>query len=94
MTHDLNLSCIAKGHERYIILWPDNRRAECLRTLERWASQPDLSLTFEDVDRELARIEPLPERSMLPAVCVGAVSGAMLGLAITVAAVFAAWGMV
>lgn len=48
MTQDTNVLALVKGDERYILLFSDDNRAEALRTLGRWASNPDLSFTWYD----------------------------------------------
>lgn len=48
MTEDINVLALVKGEERYIFLFDDNHRAECLRTLGRYASNPELSFTWYD----------------------------------------------
>ena len=37
-----------KGRERYIFLYEDSQRAEALRVLGRFASNPELSFTWYD----------------------------------------------
>lgn len=44
----VNCLALAKGEERYLFLYDDDHRAECLRTLGRFASTPDLSFTWWD----------------------------------------------
>lgn len=49
----LNVLSLIKGHdteheERYVFLFDDDRRADCLRTLGNFASNPDLSFTWYD----------------------------------------------
>jgi hypothetical protein len=39
---------LVKGSERYIFLFDDENRAETLRTLGRYASNPELSFTWYD----------------------------------------------
>ncbi len=39
---------LVKGRERYIFLYEDSQRAEALRTLGRFASNPELSFTWYD----------------------------------------------
>lgn len=39
---------MAKGEERYLFLFNDATRAELLRTLGRFASDPELSFTWHD----------------------------------------------
>ncbi len=71
---DINVLALVKGSERYIFLFDDTQRAEALRTLGRYASNPDLSFTWYDAavlsqkvrqtgpaDKSLNRISlPLP----------------------------------
>ena len=45
---DINVLALVKGDERYVFLYDDNRRAETLRTLGRYASDPDLSFSWYD----------------------------------------------
>jgi hypothetical protein len=48
VTQDINVLALVKGSERYIFLFDDNRRAETLRTLGRYASNPDLNFSWYD----------------------------------------------
>ena len=71
---DINVLALVKGKERYIFLFDDTQRAEALRSLGRYASDPELSFTWYDaavlskkvrqtgpVDKSLNRISlPLP----------------------------------
>lgn len=45
---DINVLALVKGEERYIFLYDDTRRSETLRTLGRYASNPNLSFTWYD----------------------------------------------
>jgi hypothetical protein len=45
---DINVLALVKGAERYVFLYDDASRAETLRTLGRFASNPDLSFTWYD----------------------------------------------
>jgi hypothetical protein len=45
---DINVLALVKGQERYVFLYDDESRAETLRTLGRYASNPDLSFTWYD----------------------------------------------
>ena len=45
---DVNVLVLIKGGERYIFLYRDSSRAETLRTLGRYASNPELSFTWYD----------------------------------------------
>ena len=48
VTQDINVVALVKGKERYIFLYDDTQRAETLRTLGRFASDPDLSFSWYD----------------------------------------------
>jgi hypothetical protein len=48
MSRDINVLALVKGPERYVFLYDDASRAETLRTLGRYASNPELSFTWYD----------------------------------------------
>lgn len=48
MEKDINVLALVKGGERYIFLFDDQHRSECLRTLGRFASNQELSFTWYD----------------------------------------------
>ncbi|HEX3869487.1 MAG TPA: hypothetical protein VHV77_03530 [Pirellulales bacterium] len=48
MSQDINVLALVKGEERYVFLYDDASRAETLRVLGRFASNPDLSFTWYD----------------------------------------------
>jgi hypothetical protein len=48
VTQDINVLALVKGEERYIFLYDDEHRAEALRTLGRFASNPELSFSWYD----------------------------------------------
>lgn len=48
MTQDINVLALVKGSERYVFLYDDASRAETLRVLGRYASNPELSFTWYD----------------------------------------------
>lgn len=48
MSQDINVLALVKGKERYIFLFDDAHRAELLRTLGRFAANPELSFTWFD----------------------------------------------
>ncbi len=48
MSQDINILALVKGEERYIFLYDDDNRAETLRVLGRYASNPELSFTWYD----------------------------------------------
>ena len=45
---DYNVLALIKGEERYVFVYDDANRQECLRVLERFASNPELSFTWYD----------------------------------------------
>lgn len=47
-TTDIFVTALIKGHERYVLLYTAATRAEALRTLGRWASEPELDFTWYD----------------------------------------------
>ena len=64
MQQDINVLALVKGSERYIFLYDDSRRAETLRTLGRYASDPDLSFTWYDaaiLSQKVRQIAPQQE---------------------------------
>ena len=48
MNQDINVLALVKGEEKYIFLYDDTTRAETIRTLGRFASNPELSFTWFD----------------------------------------------
>jgi hypothetical protein len=45
---DINVLALVKGEERYVFLFDDASRAETLRALGRYASNPELSFSWYD----------------------------------------------
>ena len=48
MSDDVNVMALVKGSERYVFLFDDSNRSKMLRTLGRYASNPELSFTWYD----------------------------------------------
>jgi hypothetical protein len=48
VSQDINVLALVKGDERYVFLFDDAHRAETLRTLGRYASNPELSFSWYD----------------------------------------------
>jgi hypothetical protein len=48
VSQDINVLALVKGAERYVFLYDDASRAEALRVLGRYASNPDLSFSWYD----------------------------------------------
>jgi hypothetical protein len=61
---ELNVLVLIKDRERYVFAYDDAHRAEMFRTLGRFASDPELSLTWFDAAmlsskaRERAEVMP------------------------------------
>jgi hypothetical protein len=75
---DINVLALVKGRERYIFLYEDSQRAEALRMLGRFASNPELSFTWYDAavlsqkvrhnaPKATLDVSDLPRRMNLPA---------------------------
>ena len=68
MNQDINVLALVKGAERYLFLYDDSSRAETLRVLGRYASNPELSFTWYDAAvlsqkiRQESRKTPAPAR--------------------------------
>src|SRR5205085_2842426 len=48
VTEDINVLALVKGEERYIFLYDDTHKSDALRTLGRFASNPELSFSWYD----------------------------------------------
>ena len=48
VSQDVNVVALVKGEERYIFLFNDEKKGETLRTLGKYASNPDLSFSWYD----------------------------------------------
>lgn len=68
MSQEINVLALAKGSERYIFLFDDEHRSEALRTLGRFASNPELSFSWYDaaVLSQKIRQETPPAAPTLP----------------------------
>jgi len=67
VSQDINVLALVKGEERYIFLFDDSRRTECLRTLGRYASNPELSFSWYDAAVLSQRIRQTPQTEEAPA---------------------------
>ena len=63
MSDDINVLALVKGEERYVFLYDDAHRAETLRTLGRYASNPQLAFTWYDAAVLSQRIRHESRRS-------------------------------
>ena len=65
VSQEINVLALVKGEERYIFLFDDGNRAETLRTLGRYASDPELSFTWYDAavlsQKIRQQLEPAPQ---------------------------------
>ncbi|XZE55135.1 hypothetical protein SH139x_001131 [Planctomycetaceae bacterium SH139] len=48
MDKEVNVLALVKGEQRYLFLFDDENRTETLRTLGRFAADPDLDFTWYD----------------------------------------------
>jgi hypothetical protein len=60
VTQDINVLALVKGEERYIFLYDDEHRSEALRTLGRFASNPELSFSWYDAAVLSQRVRQTP----------------------------------
>ncbi|MEQ1903274.1 MAG: hypothetical protein ABL888_03720 [Pirellulaceae bacterium] len=67
MAGDINVLALVKGEERYLFLFNDANRAETLRTLGRYASNPELSFTWYDAAVMSQKIRATRKSKTLPA---------------------------
>ncbi len=63
MSKDINILALAKGEERYIFLYNDTTRSEMLRTLGRYASNPELSFSWYDAAVMSQKVRKARKRS-------------------------------
>lgn len=66
MSQDINVLALVKGTERYVFLYDDANRAETLRMLGRFASNPDLSFTWYDAAVLSQKIRQESSRPAMP----------------------------
>jgi len=73
VSQDINVLALVKGSERYVFLYDDASRAEALRVLGRFASNPELSFTWYDAAvlsqkiRQESQKQAISRRFNLPA---------------------------
>ena len=63
VNQDINVLALVKGAERYVFLYDDSSRAETLRVLGRYASNPELSFTWYDAAVLSQKVRRLKEES-------------------------------
>ena len=63
VAQEINVLALVKGSERYIFLFDDEHRSDTLRTLGRFASNPELSFTWYDAAVLSQKIRQTAEKS-------------------------------
>lgn len=48
VSRDVNVLALVKGEERFIFLYTDSNKSETLRTLGRFASDPEINFSWYD----------------------------------------------
>lgn len=61
MNKDVNVLALVKGKERYVFLFDDDHRVEVLRTLGRFAADPELSFTWHDAAMMSQKVKEVSE---------------------------------
>lgn len=67
VSQDINVLALVKGEERYVFLYDDASRAEALRVLGRYASNPELSFTWYDAAVLSQKIRQESQETQKPA---------------------------
>lgn len=62
MSQDIHVLALVKGEERYIFLFNDKHRGEALRTLGRFATNPELSFSWYDAAVLSQKIRQVTDR--------------------------------
>jgi hypothetical protein len=62
MSQDIHVLALVKGEERYIFLFNDQHRGEALRTLGKFATNPELSFTWYDAAVLSQKIRQVTEK--------------------------------
>ena len=58
---EVNVLALCKERERYVLLFDDARRGEALKTIGRWAGNPELDFTWYDAAVLTPRIRGMPQ---------------------------------
>ncbi len=53
---DVNILALVKGRERFVFVYDDDQSTEMLRTIGRFASNPELDFTWYDAARLSSKI--------------------------------------
>jgi hypothetical protein len=67
MNQDINVLALVKGEERYVFLYTAEFKTDILRTLGRFAGNPDLSFTWYDAAclSQKVKGEAIPKKDIL-----------------------------
>lgn len=66
MDNEINVLALVKGEERFLFLFDDTNRDETLRTLARFAANPELDFSWYDAAMLSRKIrEAVPEAAPL-----------------------------
>jgi hypothetical protein len=76
VSNDINVLAFVKGEERYLFLYKDETRSATLKTLGRFASNPELSLSWYDAAVLSQRVRA---ESKTPAAIAARLQNGMLG---------------
>ena len=60
-SQNVNVLALVKGIERFVFIYDDERRTETLRTLGRFATNPELNFTWHDaavLSQKIRQIKP------------------------------------
>jgi hypothetical protein len=67
VAQDINVLALVKGAERYVFLYNDASRAQTLRVLGRFASNPELSFSWYDAAVLSQKIRQESQQEQAPA---------------------------
>jgi len=54
---DINVIVVLKANEKYVWLYADEQRTECVQSIGRAAGNPELSLTWYDAAMAIRKIK-------------------------------------
>ena len=75
MSHGVNVLALVKGDQRYIFLFDNQSREQMLRTLERFAADPGLTLTWYDAAVVSQKVRQTPARDGVTEPVAGSTAG-------------------
>lgn len=60
MSEEVSVVALARGNEQYIFIFDDRHRTELLRTLGRFAANPELSFSWYDAAIMSQKVRDMP----------------------------------